>query len=194
MRLHHASTVSARCAVRVGLDASYASASCVTTAARLSIAPKANAASGVMAMRSAHAGRCHEAPPQGRIPRAAPLGDSDHNARNGVRLDSVDEMKDPKPGALRTHQPSGYRRDFKMLLNDRCGACAKEIIQPPGSGRPRKHCGTDRCRAIYYGNHQRTRCARCRSRLAKGRANQRASICGRCFVDLCDLAGLGGRR
>lgn len=103
-------------------------------------------------------------------------------------------MKPVKPGSIRVHQAHGYRRDFKLLLNDACGACGQAIAQPQGGGRPRKHCDNDRCHAIYYGNQQRTRCARCRSKLAKGRANQRASICGKCFVDLCDLAGLGGRR
>lgn len=56
-----------------------------------------------------------------------------------------------------------------------------------------KHCQTERCRKIYYSGHQRTKCGRCGDPLARGRAAQRAAICGRCFVDLVDLAGGGAQ-
>lgn len=99
-------------------------------------------------------------------------------------------MRATKPGADRTHTGGQYRRDFKANSAERCGACAKEIQQSFGPGPPLKHCATERCTRIYYSGFQRKHCQRCRSPLPRGRAYQRAAICGACFVDLCDLAGL----
>jgi len=75
----------------------------------------------------------------------------------------------------------------------KCGACAKPLPIHRRKGAAPKHCQTERCKRIYYSGHQRTRCQRCGDPLARGRHVQRAAICGRCFVDLCDLAGLERR-
>jgi hypothetical protein len=68
----------------------------------------------------------------------------------------------------------------------RCGACAKPLPKP-AVGRPRKCCPTERCQIVYYGGNQRKRCARCHEPLPKGRAYQRAVICGACLLDLLEL-------
>lgn len=72
----------------------------------------------------------------------------------------------------------------------RCATCAKPLPKHAGSGRQRAVCRDDHCEAVYYSGHARTRCARCRSKLPKGRSFQRAAICGRCFIDLTDLSSL----
>ena len=71
----------------------------------------------------------------------------------------------------------------------RCASCAKPLSRHRRKGAAPKHCQTERCRKSYYSGAQRTKCQRCSNPLARGRAAQRAAICGRCFVDLLDLAG-----
>jgi len=71
-----------------------------------------------------------------------------------------------------------------------CATCAKLLPAHYGPGRPRKHCDTDHCAAVFNSAHHRRRCTRCGSKLARGRAAQRAAICGTCFIDLIDLASL----
>lgn len=73
----------------------------------------------------------------------------------------------------------------------RCSVCGKALPPFTGVGRKPEHCATVRCLNI----HRRTRkprefCPRCRGRIGSTPAAQRVVICGPCFVDLCDLAGL----
>jgi ribosomal protein S27AE len=76
-----------------------------------------------------------------------------------------------------------------IALSRRCATCAKPLPKRRGPGRPRVVCRDDHCEGVYDSGQNRKRCSRCGSRLARGRAAQRAAICGRCFVNLLDLAG-----
>lgn len=73
-----------------------------------------------------------------------------------------------------------------------CRSCARPLPKPPGVGRPPETCGSDRCATIFISGHGRKQCARCRSKLPRGRQYQRMAICGPCFVDLTDLVALMG--
>lgn len=73
----------------------------------------------------------------------------------------------------------------------KCGACGMPLPVHRRKGAAPKHCQTNRCKKIYYSGHQRTKCQRCGDPLVRGRAAQRAAICGKCFVDLVTLAGGG---
>ena len=73
----------------------------------------------------------------------------------------------------------------------RCATCAKPLPKAVGKGRPKDTCRNDHCEAVFICGHNRERCARCRSKiLPLNRTTQQAAICGRCFVDLCDLASI----
>lgn len=71
----------------------------------------------------------------------------------------------------------------------KCASCG--TLMPPFTKRGRKpeHCATERCTRIHRAGRERVKCGRCGERLPRGRAYQRAAICGKCFVDLYTLAG-----
>lgn len=72
----------------------------------------------------------------------------------------------------------------------RCATCAKPLPKMALRGRPADHCATERCARIHRRTRRRTTCARCGNVLAQSITARRAAICGGCFVDLCDLAGI----
>jgi hypothetical protein len=84
---------------------------------------------------------------------------------------------------------SGPRLVHSMSQHRRCGSCGNQLPVHRRAGASPKHCQTDRCRRLYYSGQQRTKCQRCGGPIARGRAAQRAAVCGRCFVDLVTLAG-----
>lgn len=72
----------------------------------------------------------------------------------------------------------------------RCATCGNTLPKEARTGRPSDHCATERCGRIHRRNRRRTTCARCGCELANTLSARRAAICGACFVDLCDLAGI----
>lgn len=74
----------------------------------------------------------------------------------------------------------------------RCAICATPLQKPQRTGRPPDHCASERCDRIHLRTRRKTTCGRCGGPLATSLSARRAAICGACFVDLCDLAGIRG--